>query len=100
MSPVKIKEYLINKVLVMLRKKGRLVAPRNTKKMSEEQKKLRAISRAKQKLGGEDKWNKIKLQYSKLRETKPVNHESLADGLIMSLIQRNLSNNEIFLEIL
>ena len=43
MSPVEIKEYLINKVFAMLRKKGRLVAPRNTKKMSEEEKKLRAI---------------------------------------------------------
>ena len=76
----------------MLRKKGKLVAPRNVKKMSHDEKIHRAILRAQQQLGGESNWKKLREQYNALYTSKPENYESLADGLIMSLIQRNCSN--------
>lgn len=76
----------------MLRKKGKLVAPRNVKKMSDEEIKNRAKLRAQQLLGGESNWKKLREQYNTLYRSKPANYASLADGLIMSLIQRNFSN--------
>ena len=76
----------------MLRKKGRLVSPRDVKKMTEEGKLKRALGRAQEKLGGVDNWTNIQKQYKTVIETKPHNFESLADGLIMSMVQRNLSN--------
>ena len=78
----------------MIRAKGKLIAVRKSKKSSSQEIANRALLRAKEKLG-EDKCkklqeNEVALEKAQSRETK-----KLKDGLILSLLQQNLSNNEI-----
>ena len=60
--------------------------------MSDDEIKQRAKLRAQQQLSGESNWKKVREQYNTLYRSKPVNYESLADGL-MSLIQKKNSNH-------
>ena len=78
----------------MMRPKGRLVAKRNTRSMTEEDKAERAKSRVILKLG-DSEYNRVKQQYAKLSAVNSRKSHSLLDGMILGLIQRNLSNREI-----
>ena len=77
----------------MLRKKGRLVVPKPLKKSTEAERNLRARMRAKTKLG-EDKYKRLRDSYIRCQNTEGVS-KTLLDGVIIGLIQQNLSNLEV-----
>ena len=62
--------------------------------MTEQEKSERAKNRVIRKLG-ETEYNRFKQQYSNLIAAKSQKNENLIDGMIMSLIQQNLSNREV-----
>ena len=77
----------------MMRAKGKLVALRKSKKLTEEERRARALERAKGKLGL-DETNRIQKLFQSLNVVGN-NSRSVLDGVIMSLLQRNLSHNQI-----
>ena len=78
----------------MLREKGRLVVPRSYKRLDPEQVMERADASAKIKLG-EETHSKLLANYSALSMASKRKRKKLEDGMIMALLQQNLSANEI-----
>ena len=77
----------------MLRLKGKIVIPRSCRKLSDAVKVQNAAVRAKHKLG-EAAYNSMRKLLQTINEVKG-DSKTVLDGLIMGLLQRNLSNNEI-----
>ena len=78
----------------MLRDKGKLIAPRKTHKLTYEQKEERAIERAKSELG-EDEYLRLQKTYKSIKESSSSDKHLVLDGMIINMIQRNLSQIEI-----
>ena len=76
-----------------LREKGRLVVPRKCTPLTPEQREARAVERALVKLGQQE-YDRVKLLLLSLGGEAQRN-KTLVDGVIMGLLQRNLSNLEI-----
>ena len=77
----------------MLRDKGRLVAPRKSSKISPAQRVARARTQAVEKLG-EPEINRT-MQLIQSMNSVEEGKKEVMDGIIMSLLQRNLSNLQI-----
>ena len=77
----------------MMRAKSKLVAPRAGSRISEETRSLRAREKAKEKLGLEE-FNRVQDLFRKLN-VSGNKHKKLLDGLIMGLLQKNVSNYQI-----
>ena len=77
-----------------MRPKGRLVVPRKGNKIGRDNYLKRATASAQRKLEI-DKFNQLKANYSALAAASIVKQRKLEDGLIMSLIQQNMSFDEI-----
>ena len=77
-----------------MRPKGRLVVPRKGNKIGRDMYLKRTPATAQRKLGI-DKFNKLKANYSALAAASIVKRRKLEDGLIMSLIQQNMSFDEV-----
>ena len=78
----------------MLRRKGRLVAPKHRTKLTQAQRDERSLSAAKEKLGN-DKCLKLKKGWESLKNSTKSDKNFVMDGMIMNLAQLNLSNNMI-----
>ena len=76
-----------------LREKGRIVIPRKGNKLTRAQKEARTRARAIYKLG-EPEYDRMKLLIESLSSVKQAD-KAVVDGLIMGLLQQNLTNNEI-----
>ena len=74
----------------MLRAKGRLVAKKNVKRLPPDEKLKRAAVSARKKLGDEQ-FNKLQKTYKDFEQVNHLKRRKLEDGLIMSLLQQNLS---------
>ena len=77
-----------------MRPKGRLVVPRKRDKIGRDNYLIRATASAKRKLGI-DKFNQLKANYSALAAASIVKRRKVEDGMIMSLLQQNMSFDEI-----
>ena len=77
----------------MLRPKGKIVTPRSYRKLTYADKVKNAVVRAKHKLGDEE-YSRVKRLLQTIDDAKGSSKPVL-DGIIMGLLQRNLSNNEI-----
>ena len=77
----------------MMRAEGKLVALRKSKKSTEEERRARALERAKGKLGLEE-MTRIQNLFQSLN-VMGNNSRSVLDGVIMTLLQRNLSRYQI-----
>ena len=77
----------------MMRAKGKLVAPRRGKKSTEAERRVRALDRAKSVLG-QSEFDRVHTLFQSLNvagnKSRPV-----LDGIIMGLLQRNLSHYQI-----
>ena len=76
-----------------MRSKGRLVTPRRYNTITPEERERRALHRAKVKLG-EAEFARLKKSYGELSKTFG-GHSDLLNGVIIALVQNNLSNIEI-----
>lgn len=76
-----------------LRHKGKLVAARNSNKLTEAQKESRARARAIEKIGKVE-YDRVKLLIESLLAVAKAK-KSVLDGLVMGLLQQNLTNGEI-----
>ena len=76
-----------------MRPKGRLVVPRKGKRIGRDVLLKRAKDSAKRKLGA-DKFKQLKT-YSALSTASILKRRKLEDGMIMALLQQNLSFDEI-----
>ena len=72
----------------------RLVAPRNRKKLTEEEKQVRALAAVKETLG-EESFEGLRKQWLVLRDSKLKADKKKADGLIVCLLQQNVSQRQI-----
>ena len=72
----------------------RLVAPRNTKKLSEQQKQDRALAEVKKDLGVKT-CDKLSRQWDKLLQCKTHENKKKADGMIICLLLQNVSQRKI-----
>ena len=79
----------------MLRAKGRLVSEQISRQSTPEQKRRGYLERAAHKLGGTDVRDKLSKQWDEIRVVKNKVNEKIGDGLILSLLQQNLSTREI-----
>ena len=78
----------------MLQLKGKLAKRRNVKKQTPEQLAARAKSRVIDKIGiGE--YDKLRDQFKVLASQRSKSSASLLDGMIMGLLQQNLTNRQI-----
>ena len=77
----------------MLRAKGRIVIPRSSKKLTKQEKEANALARAKHKLG-ENEFKRVKDLITSLSSVGGGD-KSVLDGLIMGMLQHNMSNIEI-----
>ena len=78
----------------MLIEKGRLVVPRSYKRLDPEQVMERADASAKIKLG-EETHSKLLANYSALSMASKRKRKKLEDGMIMALLQQNMTASEI-----
>ena len=77
-----------------MRPKGRLVAPRQRKKLGRDLRLKRATETAKEKLGNH-KFQKLQANYAALSTAVSSDRRKLEDGLIMAALQDNLSFDQI-----
>ena len=77
----------------MMRLKGRLVAGRKVKKSTEEERRARTLERSKEKLGIAE-LNRVQTLFKSLNVVGNKSR-SVLNGLIIGLLQRNLSHYEI-----
>ena len=78
----------------MMRAKGRLVAKMNVRSMTPEETAKRAKGRVIEKLG-KSEYDRMLKQYLTPSELNTTESQSLIDGMIMSLIQQNLTDRMI-----
>ena len=78
----------------MLRSKEKIVVPRSYKRLDPEQVLVRAEASAKIKLG-EENYSKLRANYSALAAASKRKRKKLEDGMIMALLQQNLTGAEI-----
>ena len=78
----------------MLRLKGRLVAPKHRKKLTQAQRDERSLLAAKEKLGNE-KLVKLRKGWDSIKNSTQSDKNLVMNGMIMNLAQLNLSNNMI-----
>lgn len=77
-----------------MKDKGKLVPKKNVKCMTEKERLLRAKARVIEKLG-QIEYDKLRKQFKKLTASSSSKRHTLIDGMIMGLIQQNLTNREI-----
>ena len=78
----------------MMRPKGRLIPIRKCRKITKQESAERAKGRVIQKIG-KNEYDRLKQNWESMGRSNPQVGHSLVDGMIMSLIQQNLSNREI-----
>ena len=78
----------------MMRRKGKLVAKRNVKSMTTSQLAARSKKRVIDKLGVSE-YTRVRKQFENLVAIRSRKGEALIDGMIMGLVQQNLTNREI-----
>ena len=77
-----------------MQRKGKLAKKRNIRKLTPDQRSERAKKRVVDKLGIRE-YEKLQNQFKTLAAQSSKSCKSLIDGLIMGLVQQNLSNREI-----
>ena len=77
-----------------MQRKGKLAKKRNIRKLTPDQRSERAKKRVVDKLGIRE-YEKLQNQFKTLVAQSSKSCKSLIDGLIMGLVQQNLSNREI-----
>ena len=77
----------------MLRAKGKLVIPRSCRKLTKTQRDANSLARARFKLGDKE-FNRVKDLLKKITSVGG-GQKSVVDGLIMGMLQHNMSNSEI-----
>ena len=75
----------------MMRRKGKLVAKRNVKSMTSSQ----LAARSKKRVIGVSEYTRVRKQFETLVANRSRKGETLIDGMIMGLVQQNLTNREI-----
>ena len=78
----------------MMKAKGKLITKKKIKRMSADERRLRAKERVMEKLGKKE-YDKVQKQFSKLVASTSSSSRPLIDGMIMGLIQQSLSNRQI-----